>query len=149
MTDRPADGPGTAFIKSSPCDDKSRIGHAPDMPEVMRSLDVLVMCSHNEAMPNSVLEAMASGVAVIDQSGGGGPEAIAYGGAGRLVQAPGAAALATAVSEVASDGHLRRSIAAAGRRRAEEVYSLAAMTKAMLPVYEGLLEGRAEDRESR
>lgn len=110
-----------------------------DIPDVLRSLDVFVMCSHNEAMPNTVLEAMASGCAVVDQSGGGSAEALGGGSAGRLVKGKDAGHLAEAIVEVVANEAERRALSLAARRRAEEVYSFETMAPAVLAIYEELL----------
>jgi glycosyltransferase involved in cell wall biosynthesis len=66
---------------------------------------------------------MAYGVPVISTETGGIPELLT-GGCGMLVPAANPEALAEGIKRVLSDGELRNSLAAAGRRRVEEEYAV-------------------------
>ncbi|MCS7306650.1 MAG: glycosyltransferase [Thermoguttaceae bacterium] len=60
-------------------------GTRSDIPEVLSLLDVFVLCSHMEANPLSILEAMASGKPVVATSVGSIPEHLQDGKTGFLV----------------------------------------------------------------
>ncbi len=59
-----------------------------DMPPLYGELDLLVSCSHTEAMPLALLEGMASGLAAVATRVGGVPDIVEQGQTGWLV-APG------------------------------------------------------------
>ncbi len=103
------------------------LGNRTDVPRVLRALDVLVLCSRNEGISNTILEAMASGLPVVATEVGGNPELVVPGVTGELVS-PGAA-------EEVSDRLLRyarnRALAAAhgeaGRERVLKCFSIGTM----------------------
>ena len=69
------------------------LGNRQDVPQIMRALDVFVLCSLNEGGSNTILEAMATELPVIATSVGGNPELMIDGVAGRLFPAGDAEAL--------------------------------------------------------
>jgi colanic acid/amylovoran biosynthesis glycosyltransferase len=77
----------------------------------------------HEGIPICLVEAMAHRVPVISTEAGGTPELLA-GGCGMLVPPANPEALAVSIERVLSDGELRHSLAAAGRRRFEEEYAV-------------------------
>lgn len=64
------------------------LGLRGDMPSVYSQLDLLALCSHSEAMPLALMEAMSCGVAAVATRVGGVPEIVEHGQTGWLV-APG------------------------------------------------------------
>jgi teichuronic acid biosynthesis glycosyltransferase TuaC len=67
--------------------------------EYMRAADVLCMSSHNEGVPNVVLEAFSSGLPVISTNVGGISEVLDHSFLGELVPPNDAQALATAITQ--------------------------------------------------
>ncbi|MBN1203279.1 MAG: glycosyltransferase [Anaerolineae bacterium] len=85
-----------------------------DLKPVYSDLDTLVITSHNEGTPVSVIEALAAGVPVVSTAVGGVPDLLRGGEFGRLVLPNDADALAEAViAALASPGDQQRSIQAA------------------------------------
>lgn len=76
----------------------------------------------NDPFPLSVLEAMASGLALVASAVGGIPEALAYGG-GLLVPPENPEALAEALTRVVNDPVLRQKLAADARQSFQEHFS--------------------------
>jgi colanic acid/amylovoran biosynthesis glycosyltransferase len=74
---------------------------------------------NREGIPNSMLEAMASGAAVIATRHGGIPEAVVDGASGLLVAENDAPALAAATLRVLKDAELRRRFSEGGRQSVE------------------------------
>jgi glycosyltransferase involved in cell wall biosynthesis len=89
-----------------------------DMPEVYNELDLLVSCSHSEAMPLAVMEAMASGVAVVATRVGGVPEIVEHGQTGWLVGPGDFDDIAGRCAWLLGDATLRSAMAARARERA-------------------------------
>jgi glycosyltransferase involved in cell wall biosynthesis len=81
---------------------------------LLSEADILVLASHAENMPLSVLEALAHGVAVVATPVGTTPEILENGVSALLVPAGDAAALADALARLIDDTDLRARIAASG-----------------------------------
>jgi glycosyltransferase involved in cell wall biosynthesis len=77
-----------------------------------------LLTSHNEGLPNAVLEAFSYGVPVIATAVGGVPDVVVDGVTGLLVPPRDAPALAAAIARLAADPQLRRRLGAAARLRA-------------------------------
>jgi glycosyltransferase involved in cell wall biosynthesis len=92
-------------------------GFRADVPAVLTLADVLVHPSLADAMPMTVIEALALGVPVVAADVGDVPETLA-GGAGVCVPAGDTGAFARACRDVLSDADLRADLARAGRERA-------------------------------
>jgi len=102
------------------------LGERGDVGELMRGATVVCLPSEAEALPISVLEAMAAGRAVVATPVGGVPGAVVDGETGELVAPGDPQALAAALVRV-RDATV--SMGAAGRRRAEERFTLEQMVE--------------------
>lgn len=85
------------------------------LPRVLRSCDVFLMLAENEACPNVILEAMASGLPVLYRESGGTPELV--GECGRAVE------LATFADALTWALDRRRELGEAARQRAVEHFA--------------------------
>jgi glycosyltransferase involved in cell wall biosynthesis len=72
-------------------------GETNDVPARLREARVFVLASHEEGLPNSVMEAMATGLPVVATTVGGTPELVVDGVTGSLVPARDPKALAQAL----------------------------------------------------
>jgi sugar transferase (PEP-CTERM/EpsH1 system associated) len=111
-------------------------GERADVPEVMRALDCFVLPSLAEGISNTILEAMASGLPVLATRVGGNADLVAEGETGLIVEAADVQAMAQALASLAADPERMRAMGAAGRRRAEQNFSLTAMVAAYQALYE-------------
>jgi len=107
---------------------------------LLSQADILVLPSHAENFPISVIEALAAEVAVIATPVGATPELLRDGVSALFVPVGDVAALAAAIARLIEDAALRRSIAAAGHAVFAEhldidalAIRLAAMHGALLP----------------
>lgn len=82
-------------------------GERTDVPDLMRSIDVLVVPSLNEGFGRVILEANAAGVPAVGADAAGIPEVIQDGITGALVPPRDAAAMASAVLRLLDDVDLR------------------------------------------
>jgi sugar transferase (PEP-CTERM/EpsH1 system associated) len=122
-------------------------GQRDDVPEMLRAIDLFVLPSLNEGTSNTILEAMASGRAVVATAVGGNPELVEDGKTGRLVAAGSDAAMQQALREYVTEPALLRAHGEAGRRRAERDFSLSAMVDRYLQLYDEVLStGRERHR---
>lgn len=112
------------------------IGHRGDVERFFAALDVYVLCSRSEGMPNTILEAMATGVPVVSTQVGGADELVVPGETGLLAPPGSAVALADAIDVLIGDADLRPRMAEGARRRATEHFSLGAMRDAYERVYQ-------------
>jgi glycosyltransferase involved in cell wall biosynthesis len=98
------------------------LGVRDDVPELMAAADVVALTSEAEALPMSVLEAMASARPVVVTDIGGVTEAVVDGETGLLVPAGDPDAVARALLELAADPERARRMGAAGRARQRRLF---------------------------
>jgi glycosyltransferase involved in cell wall biosynthesis len=119
------------------------LGYRPDVQEVFANLDLLVLSSDTEGLPNVVLEAMAMGVPVVATAVGGTPEVVEDRVTGLLVPPGDEAALAAAIVE----SLLARGPAAERARRArafvEREFAMEGLIRRTHDLYRELLAERA------
>ncbi|MDP8899836.1 MAG: glycosyltransferase family 4 protein [Actinomycetota bacterium] len=111
-----------------------------EMPAVYRDADVFCLPSWWEAMPLSVLEAMASGLPVVATRVGDIPRIVDDEVTGILVPARDHEALADALEVYLADSGRRRAAGQAGRERVEKGYSVDAMVRATVDAYRSVTE---------
>lgn len=99
------------------------LGARDDVPSLLAESDIFVLPSRSESLPNSVLEAMASGLPIVASAVGGIPEVIEDGRTGVLVPAGDPHALAEALGRVMADASFASRLGAAARAEAEARYS--------------------------
>ena len=114
-------------------------GPRSDVPDFLRAADLFVHPSHQEGFSNAILEAMAAGLPVVACDVGGNPEAVVDGETGRLVPPRNPDRLAAGLGELLRDEGKRRAMGDAGRRRAEERFSLEQMVSEVEAMYESLV----------
>jgi colanic acid/amylovoran biosynthesis glycosyltransferase len=113
-----------------------------EVAEVLRASDLFLLPSVGigEASPVAVMEAMATGLAVVCSRIGGTPDMIADGEDGLLVDQGDEAGLAGALGRLHDDDDLRIRLARAGRARAEREFDARVLAARMLTT---LQEARA------
>ena len=97
-------------------------GHVVDIPKFIGELDIAVLCSNTEGLPNVLVEYMAAGRPVVATRVGGAEELIDDGVHGLIIEPQDPTALAEAIDRLLSDRDLASRLAAAGRSRVEEDY---------------------------
>jgi glycosyltransferase involved in cell wall biosynthesis len=120
-------------------DSVSLPGAVDGIPEFLAGLDVAVLSSHAEGMPNSVLEYMTAGKAIVATGVGGSEELIKDGVHGLLVPPADPARLAAAVCRLLSDPALAERLGKAARQRVEERFSRQTMVRRFEAFYWRLL----------
>jgi glycosyltransferase involved in cell wall biosynthesis len=94
-------------------------GDQTDVPNWIAAMDIAVLPSDFESLPNAVLEAMAAGKPVVATRVGGTPDVVAEGRTGHLVDVGDAAAMAQRIEELAASPGARAALGAAGRSEVE------------------------------
>jgi len=114
-------------------------GSRGDVPEILAALDLFVLPSLWEGLPNAVLEAMAAGLPVVATAAGGTPELVVDGETGLLVPPGDVTALAEAIERLLRDAGLRRKMGEAGRKRVEGHFTIEQTVAQTVALYETLL----------
>jgi sugar transferase (PEP-CTERM/EpsH1 system associated) len=117
-------------------------GEREDVPAIMRSLDLFALPSLREGISNTILEAMASGLPVVATRVGGNPELVEERKTGLLIPPANSIALAGAIRSYLLHPELLSIHGQAGRKRAEDCFSLEKMVSGYTAVYDKLLERR-------
>jgi glycosyltransferase involved in cell wall biosynthesis len=108
------------------------LGERSDVPALLEAADAFALSSGAEALPMSILEAMAHGVPVVAPDLGGTADAVVDGETGVLTAPGDRAALARALAQLAGDPQRARQMGEAGRARQREQFTAAAMADAYL-----------------
>jgi glycosyltransferase involved in cell wall biosynthesis len=137
---RPANAPPDVGLRPDRVHDR---GEIEAVETALTAADLVVMATHSrlsEALPATLLEAMACGTPVAAYASGGMCEAIgADGGAGRLAVADDAADLARVVIEVLRDASMAARLAAAGLERVRTHFA----AESAVARYEALFAARS------
>jgi glycosyltransferase involved in cell wall biosynthesis len=90
-------------------------------------MDIFVLTSRSEGMPQAVLEAQVVGVPVVASRVGGLPELIDHGRTGLLIEPGDEMDLAESLLALLSDPERSREMSEAGRREVESRYDIGRM----------------------
>ncbi len=124
------------------------LGPRDDIPNVLKSADVLVHASLWEGMPNSVLEAMAAGIAVIGTAVEGTEDLVVNGETGWLAPPRDASTLARVMLEAAESPERLRRYGQAGYIRAKRQFSIESTVSAYEQLWAGVLGYRLVNTKS-
>jgi glycosyltransferase involved in cell wall biosynthesis len=117
-------------------------GYRPDVMAVLDAADVLLHPSRHDALPTTIIEAMAASTPVVATRVGGIPELVDDGVSAVLVRAPPRAdALAAALGELLRDPGRRHRLAAAARDRFEQEFTADRWAARMGALYRSVLSG--------
>ncbi len=117
-------------------------GRSLDVPGFLAGLDIAVLASRAEGMPNAVLEAMAAGRPVVASAVGAVPDLIEHDRHGLLVPPGDADALAGAILRLLTAPEEARVFAERARERVVAKYSRAAMIQRFETYYANLARPR-------
>jgi sugar transferase (PEP-CTERM/EpsH1 system associated) len=129
-----------AFVESHP-EWSTRVfflGTADRVADLLNALDVYVLPSVSEGISNSLLEAMASGLATVATAAGGNPEVVVDGQSGLLFPVADARKLAEQLCLLAGRPELRAHLGKGAVRRVREEFSIDSMVRKYEHVYESL-----------
>src|SRR3989344_9498339 len=117
------------------------LGLRNDIPEILKTIDLFVLPTLQEALGTSFIEAMAMGKPVVGTKAGGVPEVVKDGISGILVEPENPAALAGAIISLLRNRERMRQMGDAGRKIVEENYSIDVMVKRLYDFYNFLVAG--------
>jgi glycosyltransferase involved in cell wall biosynthesis len=125
------DGPERAALESLAAgrDGVELLGTRGDVPDLLAACDAFCLLSEAEALPISILEAMALARPVVATDVGGIPEAVAHAASGLVVPARDAAAATSALARLAAQPQWARELGERGQERQRERFSGTAMVE--------------------
>lgn len=115
------------------------LGQRSDVPEIIRSLDLLVLNSTTEACPLVVLEGFAGGAPILSTAVGGVPELIRHGSNGWLVPSGDGKSLSDGIVSLLQQPELRATLATNARRQVSAKFSISKFISALEAVYTGVV----------
>ena len=125
-----------------------RVGR-PEIPKFFANCDIFVLASIWEAAGNVLLEAMASGKAIVTTDSGGPPEYVAEGRTGFIVPVRNAECMANRIAMLLDDPELREQFGQRARIRAAEEFPYSKMVDRILEVYSTLQRVSLSSQKSR
>jgi starch synthase (maltosyl-transferring) len=111
------------------------LGFRGDIPQLLAASDLYVLPSRWEGMPNVVLEAMASGRAIVATDVEGVREALGPNAKHQVVSANDPSGFSERIATLLADSALRQRLGTANQQRAAEAFSFAAMVGAYEQLY--------------
>jgi lipopolysaccharide/colanic/teichoic acid biosynthesis glycosyltransferase len=121
-------------------------GFVEDVTDMMAAIDLLVLPSHREGMPRTIIEAMASGKPVVATNIRGCREEVVPDLTGVLVPVKEPEALATAITSLLSNPDLARQMGDEGRRRALEFFDEKIVLDRQIEVYRELVRRKLRQK---
>jgi glycosyltransferase involved in cell wall biosynthesis len=118
------------------------LGERPDVEALLRGADAFVLTSDAEALPISILEAMAAAVPVLAPNLGGVSELVTHGETGFVVPPGDIEALERALVKLAAEPERARRMGEAGRARQQARFDAATMADAYLDAFERVAGAR-------
>lgn len=136
------DGPDRAaidrFVRKNGLSDRFLMpGREVNIPAAMAAMDVFLLTSRMEGLPNVLIEAQAVGTPVVSVSVGGAAETMIPNETGLLASRNDAAELATLVCEALEDPMWRRRASTMSKAHVTHEFNLTRMTRLTLDAYFG------------
>jgi glycosyltransferase involved in cell wall biosynthesis len=125
----------TAIVQNLPIE---FLGWRSDIPTVLSATDVLILTSDNEAVALTLIEASQAGIPVVTTPAGSVRD-IAVDGENGFVTGFDAESIAEGVVKLIENPDLRRKMGEAGRRRAQNLFSISHMVDSHESLYQELL----------
>lgn len=118
------------------------LGMRKDIPEILKSIDIFVLPTLQEALGTSFIEAMAMEKPVIGVNVNGVSEVITNSLNGYLVQPNNPPALAEAILDLLQNRGKAKAMGIEGRKIAHENFTVGEMCKKMFELYSSMLNGK-------
>jgi glycosyltransferase involved in cell wall biosynthesis len=121
----------------------SFLGDCSEIPQLLAALDVFVLPSLTESMPNSLMEAMSAGQPVIVSAVGGCKELVLHGETGMLVPPQDPETLAKQIVQLLEEPELRERLGREARKHAEAEFDIKQAVARLEAIYDELLDSHA------
>lgn len=117
------------------------LGERHDIPQIMNALDIATLSSLSEGLPNTIGEAMATGIPCVATDAG--DSSLLVGDSGVIIQKSDPSALCTAWQHLLNAGSAyRKNLGISARQRIIDHYSLTSMVQAYEDLYKSIIIGR-------
>ena len=136
-------GPHEAALRAAAGEGVVFAGSRTDVPEILAGSTMALLPSLTEALPTTLIEAAASGLAVVATTVGGTAETVEHGRTGLLVPPGDPDALGDAVVELLLDPDRRAAYGSAGRRLAEDRFDLRRWVRNLAQLYTDATTGQS------
>lgn len=123
-------------------------GTRKDVPHLLKTLDIFILSSQWEGLPNTILEAMAAGVPVVATTVGGVPEVITHPQNGWLIPPNNAAALTDAIIYLLRHPAERRRLSTNGQMRVKTAFDAELAAQQTFRLYQTLIDRKYSSREN-
>ena len=114
------------------------IGHSSDVANILKKSHIVCLPSYREGLPKSLIEAASAGRPIVTTNVPGCREVVTDGENGYLVPPRDSFALADAIEKLLIDPQMRKTMGAAGRKRAVEEFSSAVIINQTLDLYKSI-----------
>ncbi|WP_341936717.1 glycosyltransferase [Marinimicrobium sp. C2-29] len=111
------------------------LGQVREPRRLLRQADVGLLISESEGLSNTLMEYMQAGLPAVASNVGGNPELVEDGVTGKLIAKGQVEELVSTISDLASDGDLKKAMGEAGKRKIAEQFSITAMVRHHEDVY--------------
>ena len=139
-----------SLVRELGCGERIRLlGHISDTKAFYEAMDIFVLSSTNEGLPNVVLEAMAMHVPVAATRVAGVPSLLEDDRSGILMDCGSEDALYEGISRLLDDGAFREKLANAARETIETSYSFKERMRTMADIYDRILNNASEKSKCR
>jgi glycosyltransferase involved in cell wall biosynthesis len=116
------------------------LGERSDVPQLLKTADIGILCSHQEGFSNAVIEGLAAGLPMVVTDVGGNAEAVADDETGLVVPPHDPAALGRAILALAMEPERRRKMGRAAREDAVRRFSIESCVDHYDRLYRGLID---------
>lgn len=116
-------------------------GPSVDVPRLLPSFDIGLLCSESEGFSNTIIEYLQAGLPVICSNVGGNPEIVDHGVNGLLYPPGDIEALSEQILLLARDPQRRVAMGKAGSAKVKKEYDLSKLVSAHQKIYETLMAG--------
>src|SRR5262249_35548936 len=122
------------------------LGHFHDIRQVYEMMDVYVLSSTREGLPNTVLEAMAMEVPIVATDVDGVREAVVHDREASVVPSRDPKRLARGIQSILEDRELGKRLSRSAREKVEHEFSFASRMRCVEDIYRKLLGGDSRCR---
>lgn len=121
----------------------SMVGFRTDVAACLSAMDAYINCSLSEGTPISVMEAMAAEKPLILTAVGGMVEMAQDEVSALMIPAKSPESIATSILRLKNESTLREQLATTARKTVEERYTVEAMTRQQINIYNEVVEGKS------
>jgi glycosyltransferase involved in cell wall biosynthesis len=113
------------------------------MADLYAAADLFLFTADEDNLPNTILEAMASGLPVVAQNVGGVPDMVVPGSSGVLFPIGDSGAAADALGDLLGNSEKRRTMGCSARQLAQSGFSPERQAQAYIALYEQMLSNKS------